>query len=101
MKEETRLNVKPEKLISIVEGFFKGTDGKNFHEISFYYLLTLNENVETKDYENQENDKGKLVTLKFKWIDCKDIDKIDFRPDALINKIKSQNWDFEHIISYQ
>ena len=48
MKEETKLNVKAENLVSIAESFFKGTDGKKFHEISFYYLLKLNENVQTK-----------------------------------------------------
>lgn len=101
MKEETTYDVKVENLTAVVEGFFKGREDKDFHEISFYYYLTLKNDIEAKDYERIEDDHGKLVRLKFKWVDCNDLDKIDFRPNVLAQKVKNKKWQFEHIISYQ
>ena len=101
MKEETGYDCKIENLTSVVESFFKGKEGANFHEISFYYLLKVKDDVQTIDREIVENDNGKMVSLKFKWVKYSEIDQIDFRPNVLKDKIKNQNWEFEHIISYQ
>lgn len=96
-KEETGLDVKIEKLVCIMENFFEGGEYL-FHEISFYYLLSCNNLYDKNlDFKIEENDKGKLVQLDFKWFDLQTIND-EFRPSVLKEKLKNGDFNFEHII---
>ena len=54
-KEETGIATKIDRLVYICENFFNGNLGK-MHELGFYYLLSPNSKVETKDFELIEKD---------------------------------------------
>ena len=81
-KEETGIDTKIDRLTYVCEGC--------------YYLLNPNENIETKDFELIEKDKEGDVSLKFKWMDVDNVE--NFKPEFLIERIKSLPQSVEHII---
>ena len=93
-KEEIGIATKIDRLVYICENFFNGNLGK-MHELGFYYLLSPNSKVETKDFELIEKDKEGDVSLKFKWMDVDNVE--NFKPDYLIERIKSLPKNLEHI----
>ena len=58
-------------------------------------ILSPNSKVETKDFELIEKDKEGDVSLKFKWMDVDNVE--NFKPDYLIERIKSLPKNLEHI----
>lgn len=98
INEEVGITVKSMKLVSLIENFFNGKKGL-MHEVNYVYVIEPNEDIETEDYDIVENDEGELKPLHFKWCPLNEIDKVDFRPNTLINKFKSKNFEFEHFIT--
>lgn len=97
MLEEVNIHTKNEKLIAVMENFF-GDGGKVFHELGFYYEVEAVEELETQDYSVEENDKGELKHLEFRWVTKKELEEIDFRPKAIKQLIVNGNEHLEHII---
>ena len=95
-KEEVLVDCKVEKLFAVMENFFKNKKGVLVHEVCFFYLLSAD--VERKDYNRVENDEGELKDLEFKWFDLDKLDKVDFRPDRIKEKLQKKDFSFEHII---
>ncbi len=87
--EETRINVKVERLVYVTENFFNGKLGK-FHEIGMYYLLS-NDNIKIEDYTLIEHDKNDSTKLEFKWIDICNLE--NFKPEFIKNEILNINKD--------
>ena len=87
MNEELGYPVKIKKLLAVNQNFFKSAQGKNFHEIGFYYVVEAldKNNVENKDYNREELDKGKIQHLEFKWFTKDQLKQIDFRPSFIAN----------------
>lgn len=100
MKEETGYDIMINKLIALTENFFTRKNGKKIHEISLYYLLdSVNEiKIKNQEYSVIENDKGEIINHKFKWIEINHIDNENFKPVMVKEKIKNQDYKFEHII---
>ena len=86
------------KYLGVVENYFINKYSKKIHEISFYYLMTPIENIDTNNFTIIENDKGNKVKLDFKWIDLKDIGNYDIRPSFLKQILERENLEFNHII---
>lgn len=96
--EETGLKTKQAKLVCINENFY--SNKLNFHELGFYYLVEVeNLNDRDKDFSLTENDEGHLIDLEFKWLNFDELLQNNFKPACLINKLKSQNYRLEHIIT--
>ena len=97
-KEETGISVKIEKLVAIVENFFKSD--VLCHELSFYYLLRADKIDESKqkDFSLIENDNGKLINMDYSWLSLDKMDSYDFLPLAIKNKLKNRDFNTEHII---
>ena len=97
-KEETGISVKIEKLVAIVENFFKSD--VLCHELSFYYLLRADKIDESKqkDFSLIENDNGKLINMDYRWLSLDKMDSYDFLPLAIKNKLKNRDFNTEHII---
>lgn len=89
IKEEIGCDVKKTKLFVIQENFWV-RNNKNCHGIEFYYIIKPNQQLEIKNYERIENDKGKEKLLEFKWVTSQELKDIDLRPtdirDMLINE---------------
>lgn len=96
--EETNILVRIKAEVAITENFFTDTNGFNVHEIGIYYILESDSYIMTKDFNRIEKDKNEDVFLDFRWIDTKELDKIKFKPEFLINKISRSDYTFEHII---
>lgn len=95
-KEETGYNVKINKLISVTENFFVRENGEKTHELSFYYLLNI-ENEKDLNY-NEYKTMDENIELQLKWFSIEELKNIDFRPKELREKIVDRNTDFEHLI---
>lgn len=97
INEEVGITCKSVKLISLTENFFTAKNRK-MHEVCYFYLIEPNEDIDTKDYDIVENDEGILKPLHFKWCPLNELDRVDFRPKNLINKLKDYNFEMEHFI---
>jgi len=93
MKEELGYDVKIIKLVSIIQNFFKSKDGKQFHELGYYYIVEPQniEDVNLEDYVKMELDKGKLVRLEFKWFTLEELQTARFLPEVLKNQLTNSN----------
>lgn len=89
IKEEIGCDVQKAKLFVIQENFWT-RNNKKCHGIEFYYIIKPKQQLEMKNYERIENDKGKERLLEFKWVTSKELMIIDLRPtnirDMLINE---------------
>lgn len=87
MEEELGFPVKIQKLVAINQNFFKGIDGKDFHELGFYYIVNAvdKSKINKNDYTREELDKGKIQHLVFKWVTKNELQQMDFRPSFVAN----------------
>lgn len=85
MKEELGYEVKIDRLVSIIQNFFKAKDGRMFHELGYYYIVEPKniEDVNLENYVVTENDKGKLVRLEFRWFTLEELKQERFLPEVL------------------
>jgi len=97
LNEEVGKKFKIEKYCGVIENFFRNKFNKDIHEISFYYVLTTNDELAATDFIIMENDKGNIVKLSFKWIDLKEIENYDIRP-IFLKTILKNNLTFNHIV---
>ena len=97
LKEEVGKNFRIDKYCGVIENFFRNKFNKNIHEISFYYILTSDDELDTIDFTLMENDKGNIVKLDFKWIDLEEIENYDIRP-GFLKEILKNNLSFNHLV---
>lgn len=100
VKEETLIETKIDKLLAIVQLFFKRDDGMPFHEICYYYLLTPKNDIKTENFDFQEDDKGTLRNHNFYWLKLEEFDQLDIRPSEM-KDILQNNLERQHIIKHQ
>ena len=93
LQEELDLEDQAVQLLWTVENFYR-LNGENFHEISFYYAVSLSENTrfinEDRFWRNPD--------LGFGWFELEAIKRLDLRPHFLKAKLTSVNQGFKHII---
>lgn len=79
MREETGLEVAVGNLLWVMENFFTGED-KAFHEIAFYYQMTLPETVPSPhaqpEFTGAEGDK----VLLFRWFPLAEVEGLRLFP---------------------
>ncbi len=98
MKEEVDVTTKNEKLLVVMENFFSDNTAKTFHELGFYYVVETQENLPLTDYSVEENDKGVMKHLEFKWVTKEEFKNIDFRPTAIKDVLLNNSTAPQHII---
>lgn len=99
IKEEVEIEPEEISLFSIMENFFKTAEGKPFHEIGYYYIIKPKNLGDKKDdFKFIENDEGELKDLDFKWIKLDELDKVDFQPKVLIERLKNRDFSFKNIV---
>lgn len=98
IKEELNINIDV-AIKYIFENFFKLAD-EVYHELCFYYKTNINIEKHNLNFDDEfigaEGDE-----YLYKWIDIKDIDNIDFRPQFLKDKLTNINDNLEHVILYE
>lgn len=96
--EEIGKKFEIDKYLGVVENYFINKYAKKIHEISFYYLMTPVEKMDTNNFTIIENDKGRKIKLDIKWIALKEIKHYDIRPSILKQILESKNLEFNHLI---
>ena len=89
IKEEIGCDIEEVNLFAIQENFWV-RNNKKCHGIEFYYIIKPKYELQMKDCQGIENDKGKENILDFKWVTSEELKDIDLRPsnikDMIINK---------------
>lgn len=88
IKEEIGCDLQEASLFAIQENFWT-RNNKKCHGIEFYFIIKPKYELEMKDYQRIENDKGEEKLLDFKWGTPEELKDIDLRPsnikDMIIN----------------
>lgn len=100
MLEELDTPVSIDKEIAIVENFYMDKKGLQTHELSFYYIVNPEnfDKISFQNYEKMENDKGEIKVHNFDWLEIDSLNKYDFRPEFLKEKLMMSNYNLDHII---
>lgn len=99
IKEEIGCEVEEANLFAIQENFWT-RDNKKCHGIEFYYIIKLKQQLQMKNCEKIENDKGEEKLLEFKWLTPKELKNIDLRPVNIKDMLVNQDYlkGLSHII---
>lgn len=87
IQEELGVFVHVDRLSYVHELIFT-EDAKNFHELGFYYLISLPENNEITDKESEFNgieDGGRLI---FRWFSFDELNQIEVYPEFIKRDIQ-------------
>ena len=96
--EEVGCKVEIKKLFCIHENFYGG-NGEKFHELAFYYHAVPTVALPNKDWVKQENDKGELKELHFKWVSLQELKDVNIYPVDIKNLILQKKLDrFTHLV---
>ncbi|RCW45445.1 NUDIX hydrolase [Paenibacillus prosopidis] len=102
IKEELDIEVRIEELLFVNEDFFE-YDGKKYHEICFYYLITFplgHEIIRIDDEFYGIEDEGRLI---FKWFLIDQLIELNVYPEILrteLLKLKANN-QIHHFVNHQ
>lgn len=87
LQEELGVTIQIERLVYVNEDFFEYND-KKYHEIGFYYLMSLEENHEIL-LKNEEffglEDNGRLI---FNWFSVEELLNLEVYPENLKTDIQ-------------
>lgn len=96
--EELNVNIEIDRLVWVVENFFN-YEGKDFHEIGFYYSIKSNENsivIDEKPFHGVEGER-----LIYKWTPIDELENVELYPEFLRATIRSLPQKTEHIVVNQ
>lgn len=100
IKEEIGCDVQEANLFAIQENFWQ-RNNKKCHGIEFYYIIKPKCELEMKDYQRIEIDKGEEKLLDFKWVTPEELKDIDLRPSNIRDLLVNGNYlkGLTHIIN--
>ncbi|MDM5189028.1 NUDIX hydrolase [Bacillus sp. DX4.1] len=98
LKEELGVNIEVKRLLWMVENFFT-YDEHDFHEISFYYEVALDELPSEGDKSFILEEDGRQYL--FQWIPLEYIGDLEVKPDFLKEKVKQLPVHTKHILTSQ
>ncbi|HOT74202.1 MAG TPA: NUDIX hydrolase [Candidatus Wallbacteria bacterium] len=97
MKEEIGIDASVERLVFVIENFFK-YGGCDCHELGFYYLVRPEAPgtwiYEKPCFEGREGDEK----LYFKWFELSELDAVELYPRCLRARLKNLPDTLEHIV---
>lgn len=100
MEEESGIKTTVKNPLAIMENFYKGIKGEDFHEISFYYLLNpVNLGDKAKDFNITENDHGYIFDHEFRWVTPEELKEISFKPEPIKQMLINGDENFKLIIN--
>ncbi len=97
MREELSIEVKVERLLWIIENFFRH-EGMSYHELGFYHLVSLPaDRPPSIDEECFEGDEEGM-RLVFRWFDVDALENVELYPTFLRASLKSIPPGTEHVV---
>ena len=101
MREELRVAVQVGRLLWVVENFFD-YDGKSYHELALYFLMSLPRGSRLRSLDEFEGsellDGGATLKLLFKWFPLGGLEGIALYPTFLQQGLKSLPPATEHVV---
>lgn len=98
IKEELDYTVKNTELFCVQENFYD-KKGVAHHGVEYYYIIEIEEDVETVDREVTEIDHGVEKHLFIKWVSADELKEIDLKPFTVKDLIvKNKLGTFTHLI---
>lgn len=98
INEELDYTIKNANLFCVQENFYK-KKGIIQHGVEYYYLIELEEDVETVDREVIEIDRGEEKHLLIRWVSIKELKEIDLKPSTVKDLMVRNKLDtLRHII---
>lgn len=98
MREEMDVEVCVERLVWVVERFFFLHGGRSFHELGFYFLVSLPTDSDLHAKTEQfEGDEERLTPI-FKWTNVDELDGIELYPTFLKQGLRAIPDVTEHIV---
>lgn len=98
IKEELDYTVKNANLFCIQENFYE-KNGIAQHGVEYYYIIELEEDVETVDRQVREIDRGEEKHLFVKWVSADELEEIDLKPFTVKDLIVNNKLDtLTHVI---
>ncbi len=99
IREELGIDVVVQRLLWVVESFFEENRTKElFHELAFYYLLTLADPGILHRGASFSRREGDQHTLRFTWKELRELQNLYFYPLFLKQKILDLPIEVEHIV---
>ena len=97
MREELGIEIHVEKLVWVAEYFFEN-DGKSYHELGFYFLMTFPHAPHL--YEKREpfigDEEG--IKLIFEWRQLDELEEVSLYPTFLRRALNSIPETTEHVV---
>ena len=97
MKEELSVEVKPTRLVWVVENFFQH-QGEAHHEVGLYFLAEPPKGSvlfdEPGPYVGVEGNRR----LEFAWFTAGEVASVEVRPSFLTHLLKEQDFTFRHVV---
>lgn len=98
LKEELLLDFEIKQYLGVLENYFEVQKRGKVHEISFYYLMNVPNDLNKDNFSLTENDKGYIINHDFKWINIDELNEFDFRPQILVDILKKEKKVFNHLV---
>lgn len=98
LKEELLLDFEIKQYLGVLENYFEVQKRGKVHEISFYYLMNVPNDLNKDNFSLTENDKGYIIDHDFKWINIDELNEFDFRPQILVDILKKEKKVFNHLV---
>ena len=96
-EEEMGITVEVEKLVCINENIFPlANSDKVAHEMTFYYLLST-EKLPEDNYEFTEVDHGVEITHKYNWVDLREFEENNVRPNWIAKMILDNKENYYYL----
>jgi 8-oxo-dGTP pyrophosphatase MutT (NUDIX family) len=87
MREEIREDVTIERLVWVVENFYKDVEG-DYHELGMYYLMTLPEGSPVLRADGPVDFLDAGQTMQFQWFPLAGLDQIEVMPPFVVNRLR-------------
>jgi 8-oxo-dGTP pyrophosphatase MutT (NUDIX family) len=97
MQEELGIDVEIVRLLWVVENFFE-YDGRNCHEIGFYYLMSVSEDSSLHDRGDEFLGDEFGLPLIFKWHDMQVLDSLAVYPSFLKQALQALPQTVAHVV---
>jgi ADP-ribose pyrophosphatase YjhB (NUDIX family) len=88
MHEELGSPAEVSRLLWIVENFFR-REGREWHEIAFYYLVNLPEESSLRSHPGKFSGVEEGTVLTFQWVPLEDLGSLRLYPSFLADKLNA------------
>lgn len=100
VKEEVGcdIDINQSKFFCFHENFYD-KNGRTEHWIENYFMVKPKVLLPTENWDIEENDKGEIKLLHFKWVSIEELEKLDLKPTSIKKLLlDSKSNEFNYLI---